>query len=213
MSAAYAFEGTEDWLTELWAALKGYADEALGAFANVNYDIRLGFPPESVFSDDERMVLDNVIIHFEIDDVRNPVFGFGDNVIQSESLYDTPDPNDVTEVEAQQHIVNFDVGIWATQKAGGETARLRAYQRLTHVFQGVEAYRDCSDKAGIQIKSFEGGQNIIETINDITVWRVAGMTLQIQVFNRRYKTPTTYIETITSEGTVHIDDTVIIEDD
>lgn len=210
--SAYLFDNGEDWLEGVYTAVVEYLKdsllEILGADWDGLYEVIEGFPPDDTF-DRKRMPPERTLIHLDIDRIENPIFGFGDNVV--DRTYDSPASDQVTEVEAQKHVINFDLGIWSSERAGGGTARLRAYQVLTHMFQGTEAYRECNTKAGVQIESFGGGQNIIETINDIKMWRVANISLVIHCFNRRYKTPVPYVQTATSEGTIHIDDTVIVE--
>lgn len=206
--STYAFDGGETWLEQTQRAVMGYLEEML-ITGDQQYQIISGFPADEVFK--QRMPLDEVLLHLEIDDIQNPIFGFGDNVIVGDSQYDVPVQYEVTFVEAQQHIVNFDLGVWATERAGGETARLRVYQRLTHALAGTEAYKTFATKTGVQIQSFNGGQFIVETINDIKVWRVAGVTLVVQVFNKRYQTPVPYIDSFTSGGTLHIGDEVIVD--
>lgn len=209
--SSFAFDNGEEWLTGVYYAVKSYIEYCLLQM-NENwadlYDIVEGFPADDTF-DRKRMPLDKVLIHLDIDNINNPVFGFGDNVV--DRTYDTPAAHQVIEVEAQKHVLHFDLGIWASERAGGGSARLVAYQRLTHMFHGTEAYRACSELAGVQIESFTGGRLIVETINDIKTWRVANISLTVQCFNRRFKTPSTTLETVASEGTIHIDDTVIVE--
>lgn len=207
--SSYVFNGEEDWLERTQRAIIGYLSEVL-LVGSQTYKIVSGFPADDLFR--QRMPLDDVLIHVDIDDIQNPIFGFGDNVIVGFNQYDIPNQYEVTEVEAQQHVVNFDLGVWATERAGGETARLKVYQRLTHALAGTEAYSTFAERTGVQIQSFDGGQFIMETINDIKVWRVAGMTLVVQVFNKRFRSPVPYIESIASDGVLHIDDTVIVDE-
>lgn len=208
--SSYAFDGEEDWLEGAIRALKGFLNEVLNV-GTASYEIITGFPPDEIFGD-RRMPLENVLIHVDIDDINNPIFGFGDTVLLNESQYDFPTANEMTPVEAQQHVINYDIGIWATEKAGGDTARLRVYQRLTHSLSGTEAYKIFATKTGTQIRNFYGGHFIVDTINDIKVWRVANVTLSVVLFNKRYASPVPYIQTITSDGAIHIDDTVIVDE-
>jgi hypothetical protein len=87
--------------------------------------------------------------------------------------------------EAMQHILNFDVGVWASAQSGGGTTRMEVVQALHNIFgpaksrQDVEAATD-----GIVVVSFNGGRFVLDRINDLPVWRAMDMTLELHVFSR-----------------------------
>lgn len=188
-----------EWVTTLFRGLKDYILKNTDADI---YNVIGNFPPTELFTN--RQPFDKTIIHFEYDDIRNPTFGFGDNVV--DSIYDDT-AKTVIPIEAKIHIANFDVGIWASERSGGDTARMLAYQKLNDLFTGTLAYRSLRDSRGIEIVSFDGGNFIQEDIDDITVWRVSGATLVVRVFSRTSPPePIPYIDydTITQEPSLEI---------
>lgn len=188
----------DNWVTSLFRALENYV---LIKSEDTDYEIIGSFPPTELFT--ERQPLERTIIHFEFDDIRNPWFGFGDNVV--DAVYDDT-AQTVLLHEAKPHIVNIDVGVWASERSGGGTARMEAYEFLTNIFNGTLAYRDLRDNWGIEIQSFNGGNFIEEDINDIAIWRVAGLTLIVRVFSRSTPpAPIPYIvEDITQEPNLSV---------
>jgi hypothetical protein len=166
----------ENWFVSLFRSLEDYVK----AKADLDiYDVRGGFPSNNLLT--ELLPLGKTLIHFDTDDVNNPIFGFGENVV--DNVYDDV-AGTVLPMEAKMHTVNWDVGIWTSPRSGGTTARMTAYQLLTDLFTGVLAFRDLRDSRGIEIVSFNGGNFIEEEIDDITVFRVADMTLITRVFSK-----------------------------
>ena len=172
------------------------------------YEVTMEFPPDE-------MIMSYVpgkksIIHFELDDIEDHILSFGRNVAQS--VYDVNSAT-ITEREGRRHILNFDVGIWAWDKSGGITARLRARQILSNLFTGsmaIERLRDWTDGGDgmLEILSYSGGHFMAEFINDVRVFRQINSTLSIRVFSR---TPTPFV-TPTVEEIEQDTDLLIVPD-
>jgi hypothetical protein len=95
----------------------------------------------------------------------------------------------VTPQEAGWHQINFDVGIWTSDKAGGTTARMRAYQILNNLLHGSLGQKafDASADGGdgrVEILRWDGGRFITETINDVPTYRSIDGVLEVRVFSR-----------------------------
>jgi len=151
------------------------------------YEVMMEFPPDDKII--ELVPNKRTIIHFELDDIQDQILSFGRNTARL--VYD-PVTKTTSEQEGRRHILNFDVGIWAWDKSGGTTARLRARQTLTNLFSGsqaIENLREASDGGDgkLEILSHTSGHFMTEFINDVRVFRQINSTLQIRVFSR---TPT-----------------------
>lgn len=191
-----------DWFETTFRALKSYIESLVDSDI---YDVINNFPSTSLLA--ERLPLDKTIIHFEIDNVSNPVLGFGDNVTDYE--YDDVSGT-VIPIEAQWHVVNFDFGVWTSDRSGGVTARLRAFQALQDAFVGVQAFQNCFNATGLEIVSFTGGNFTEELINDQRVWRIADLVLVIRVFSSRKPAPVPYVdEVLIVPDYVDVEDTEI----
>jgi hypothetical protein len=131
--------------------------------------------------------LSKTIIHFEIDDIVNIKLGFGSDVV--ESVYtpgDVANPATTSEREARCHRVNYDVGVWASDLSGGATSRLVAYEILDKALGGEMARQKCkSVTGGVEITSFNGGKFVIDTLNDVRVFRVVDSALDVRVYSRK----------------------------
>jgi hypothetical protein len=131
--------------------------------------------------------LSKTIIHFEIDDIENIKLGFGPDVV--DDVYtpgDITNPATVVEREARCHKVNFDVGVWASDLSGGSTQRLLAYELLEKMFGGELARDKCMGYTqGVELFSFQGGRFVVDTINDVRVFRVVGGELVVRVYSRK----------------------------
>lgn len=183
----------EEWLESMTRALKEYTvdgfnnsvlDDALAPAGNLIYDVVMEFPSTDYIL---REVPDpKTIISFEIDDISNFMLGFGENV--AKRVYNDID-FEVVEQEGRRQEIDFDVGIWASDKAGGLTARLRAYQTLVNLFSGSMAITNLREatNAGdgaLEIIKFDGGRFAVEAINDVRIFRLIGCSLVIRVFSR-----------------------------
>ena len=147
-------------------------------------EVEMSFPDTTVWTKDQP--LGKTIIHFDIDDQENPVIGFG-RVGKSTFVPGDPEGTVGHELfqEATRHMINFDVGIWASAQSGGHTKRLEVREMLTKAFAsagGRKAFNEAT--GGLQVARFEGGEDVIDRINDLPLWRTAAMTLVLDVFGR-----------------------------
>lgn len=188
-----------DFNPEIWleTAMRGIVDFAREGFhesirdENNNpagqgiYDIVMEFPStEKILT---MMPLARTLIHFEIDDIDDRILGFGDghHRLNYDEFMQRIQPQ-----EAGEHRIDLDVGVWTSNRAGGVTARLRAYQTLRNLFHGgiaIEKLRDATNdlgEGGVEIMSFTGGRFLTDTVNDIEVFRVIDCTLKVRVFSR-----------------------------
>ena len=90
---------------------------------------------------------------------------------------------------AHRHLLNFDVGIWSSDRAGGLTTRLRAYAVLNNIFLGALAQEavkrfTSSGDGYLELMEFTGGRFITERVNDVNMYRTVDATLIIRVFSR-----------------------------
>lgn len=182
----------EDWLESTIRVIKEYLEiefhrsvSARSEYVGENaYEVVTQFPGPDL--DIRRMPMHKTIIHIEVDDISSDILGFGDNVFSS--TYD-PATEMITEREAQVHLLNFDVGIWASDASGGTTSRSRAKQVLQNCLGGargikrMQAFSDGGDGA-VEIRSFSGGRFLLDRINDMQVFRMVESTLVVRVFSR-----------------------------
>jgi hypothetical protein len=183
----------ERWLETTTRALEDYVsnkfDEAvrddLGNPAGLEvYEIVMEFPGPDL--DTAKVPMAKTIIHFEIDDMPERLVGMGNNVFAEN--YD-PATHTVREQEATRVRMSFDVGVWASDRSGGLTSRLRARQVLSTIFGATgarAAFRDATDGSdgGIAIINFEGGRFVPDQIGDIRVVRMVNCSLELEVFTR-----------------------------
>jgi hypothetical protein len=183
----------ENFLVTLKRTLKEYAangfqnsvkDDQGNSIGLDVYEVVFEFP--STIDVLERVPFDKVLIHFEIDDIVNEVLGFGDNIFRDNfnDIDDTIRPQ-----EGKMHRVNFDVGIWSSDRAGGTTQRLRAYQVLENLFHGARASKalwnaSTHGDGGIEILQFTGGRFITERVGDVVTYRSIDGQLEVRVFSR-----------------------------
>jgi len=182
----------EKWLETTVRCLKEYLEQefqvaitdgqnSVGDFA---YQIVAEFPGTDM--DAGKIPLDRTVIHFEIDDIVSRIIGFGDNVF--DYTYDDVN-NTLTERTGETHRLVLDVGIWASDRSGGTTSRLRAKQILQSALggaRGIVRFRDFTDGGDgpIDIIGFSGGRFILDKINDMTVYRMVECNLELRVFSR-----------------------------
>jgi hypothetical protein len=171
----------EKWLETTIRAIKDYVEN------NINtriYEVVMEFP--APLMEQSLMPLSKTVIHFEIDDMPENLIGMGDNVFAAN--YNEVDET-VNPQEAREQRINFDVGIWASDKSGGTTSRMRAKQILSSLFggsQGIKALYDAGDNddGSIEIIRYGGGRFAIDTINDVRVYRMVDAQLEVRVFSR-----------------------------
>jgi hypothetical protein len=187
----------ETWLESATRGIQDYAFNGFDKSVHIAgfdkghevYDIIMEFPETDHIM--KMVPLGKTVIHFEIDTIESSVLGFGDNTAKRIS---DPLLGVLFEQEGRRQEINFDVGIWTADRAGGSTARLRAYQVLLNLFQGAQAtnaLRTATDGGDGQVEllSFMGGNFATETIGDIRVFRMLNCELRVRVFSR---TPTPF---------------------
>jgi hypothetical protein len=177
----------EIWLESAVREIKNYTTAGITALVPNGtsvYDVVMEFPGPAL--DDSKNPLQKTLIHFEIDDMRDGPVGLGENIFADN--YD-PDTGSVKPQYAGTHLINFDVGVWASAKSGGVTARLRAKQLLFDLFGSPKgmmefhAYTDGGD-GRVEVISFQGGRNIADKINDVPVYRTIDGQLVVRVYSR-----------------------------
>lgn len=188
------------WLVSLTRAIEDYAK---AAFPSTLYDVRMSFPdPLEIVT---LFPTKKVVIHFERDAVDSPVWAFG---IPGVDEWSNPTHLSGTfrVLEAQRRLVNFDVGVWASLDAGGETSRMLAVQMLHDLF-GPAGARQAFNFAtgGIVINSFEGGRDATDRVNDLPVWRTMDMRLAVEVFSKSVPATEVVPETFDQTNTLVID--------
>lgn len=219
---------------ELWleTLTRGIHDYALEGFRNSVldpddnpvgdevYEIIMEFP-----GTDEvlRLVpLEKTLIHFEIDTIEDLELGFsGREQTIVRQTYD-PDLQQIIQQEGVEHRVNFDVGIWTSDRAGGKTQRLRAYQNLIRLFQGKLAHDDLREATlrldggefdgCLELLNFTGGRFLSEQVNDVILHRMINCSLVIRCYSRTspLRPPVPSIEEIGQEPELIIDDNLTL---
>ncbi len=163
-------------------------DEANNPSGDELYQIVMEFPGTEITA--MKVPLEKTIIHFEIDDVEDRVVGLGDNIFADNYVNNVGVGTDtVNPQEAKMHMVNFDVGIWSSDRSGGVTSRLRAQQILINLFLGSIAQAKIREATHggdgcLEILRYTGGNFATERINDVDVYRMMGAELVIRVFSR-----------------------------
>ena len=206
----------EKWLETAVRALREYAEDGFHNSArNSNgdpvgdsvYEVVMEFPGTEVLA--RILPLDRTLIHFEIDDVNNFSLGFGSNIFRenfSEDDY-TTHPQ-----EARLHRLNFDVGVWASDRSGGTTQRMRAYQVLENLFHGSRASKalwnaSTNGDGGIEVLEYTGGRFITERTGDVPLYRVVDCQLEIRIYSRTpIGVPEAAVETVVQAPGLSIPD-------
>jgi hypothetical protein len=219
----------ELWLETLTRGIQTYAEEGFNnsvldplnnAVGSEVYDVMMEFPATNEIL--TKVPLAKTIVHFEIDIIEDIELGFsgnGQTIVQWN--YD-PGLQQVIPQEGVEHRVNFDVGVWASDRSGGTTARLRAYQNLIRLFQGKLAFDDLREATtrkvsgnfdgALEIFDFTGGRFLSESINDITLYRMVDCNLTIRCFSRTspLRAPIPTIEEIDQDAELIIDDNLTL---
>jgi hypothetical protein len=107
-----------------YTALALATDSSIGVAAQVE----LGFPDTRTW--EKKSPLDKVVVHFAQDDLRNQRWAFG---IPGVETFDD-DAGESTFDEAAMHLLNFDVGVWASPEVGGTTMLMRVGQLLANLY-------------------------------------------------------------------------------
>lgn len=203
----------DNWLLGLTRTLKSYVEANINADDLVN--VEMSYPDTDDWT--KETPLAKTLIHFEIDNQQNPVIGFGTPGKPSLTVptgYDPADPlatDPQTERidEAAWHIVNFDVGVWASVESGGGTARMKYHQLLVNLFTVAGAKQKMyDDTGGIWVVSFDGGRHATDRINDLPVWRALEMTLIVRVSSRHGG-----MEVTVPDGIGFVDEFTIADED
>jgi hypothetical protein len=175
------------WLTQTIDLIDDYiraeiSDAVPGGGENV-YHVVMEFPASQELAGPNE--IQQTLIHFEVDDIMPKRLGFGPGFVQEKVTENDPDPTILTPREGMEIVMNFDVGIWASDKSGGPTARARAYQILHRALAGDVGRSKLRDftNGGIEIIHYTGGRFITETINDIRVFRSVDSELEVRVFS------------------------------
>lgn len=172
----------EIWLESTTRVLHDYVVDTINA-PNV-YSVVMQFPGADI--DSQKLPLDKTIIHFQVDSIDEKPLGLGDRPVTEN--YDE-DTGETRPQWARVHRINFDVGVWSSDRSGGTTSRMRARQWLTRLFaipEGAERLRDYSDGGDgiLDVLSFSGGRNAEELVNDVRLYRLVDTTLEIRVYSR-----------------------------
>ena len=175
----------ERWLETTIRGISTYLHNGLNPDPDYeNYKVVQEFPGS--LYDAEKLPLTYTTVHVTVDAIiERPVIGIIED--NFDPLTHTIDPQ-----EARQHDINFDVGIWSSDRSGGTTARMRARQTLTNLFggtMGIAKFREATDMGdgGVTIRTFQGGHNVTERLNDIDVYRMVGIELEVRVYSRSPK--------------------------
>jgi hypothetical protein len=76
--------------------------------------------------------------------------------------------------------------VWASDQSGGSTSRLIAYEILDKAFGGEMAKRKCMEATqGVELISFMGGRFVMDSINDIRIFRIVNAELVVRVYSRK----------------------------
>lgn len=207
------------WLTSMMGALQDYVQAEINTvIAGVGsevFEVVMEYPA----SNDPPLAaeFEKTIIRFEIDDIDNRRLGFGrgDIVQQVITAPTVGAPGSVGYQEARGHVVNLDVGIWASDKSGGVTSRLRAYEMLDKLFNSETARDRCRQQTnGIEIMMFNSGRFVVETQNDIRVFRVVGTELVLRVYGRDIPPPDVIVD-VEPEQTpaVSLGDEIVVQEE
>lgn len=159
----------------------------------------------------QKVPLERTVIVFEIDDVNPMAIGFGQNRVKETTevvpatLPATGTKTVITNYEAVCFEINFDVGVWAFDQTGGTTSRMDANSLLMSFLHGASARQLFNvETDGVQIRSWSGGRDVQDKINDIPVYRTVGAELVVRVFGR---VPAVIVDTDTA-----VEEFVIIPD-
>lgn len=184
------------WFTSTVRALKEHVNEAFAVEMGVAaVTVVFGHPGAAELA--ELLPEPQPVISFETDDITTTNVGFGDDVVKSTVLMLDPDGNPATlndfwmiHEEGKRHVLNFDIGVWCSDYAGGYTACMRVYEVLQKIL-GTSRSRDTFNKAsnGVSILSFSGGRIVVDKVNDIRVYRLIDAEMNVRVFSRNVNLP------------------------
>lgn len=171
----------DNYLTSVMFSLKSYVTDQLHANEAIldTVDVEMGFP---VQRDNwtKKQPLARSVVHLVLDDDPEVRVGFGVPVTQSDN-----DDGTTVLTEPALHELNFDVGIWTSAQSGGEEMRARLRQALYGIF-GYATARQALTAAtdGLVVRSYGGGNDVLDRVNDLPVYRTTSITLVLRVFSR-----------------------------
>lgn len=186
----------DSWLISLHRALKDYVENEINEYVQSGgngvgldvYDVVFDWPDAAELAKEAE--LPKTIIHFVVDDMDTRRLGFGNqHVAAVEEDRAEPASDLIRFHEANGHIVNFDVGVWASDQSGGSTARLVVYEMLFKLFGTEAARRRTRDTIEVEIQRFNGGRFIIDKIGDVRVYRIIDSELVVRVYSRTVDGP------------------------
>lgn len=171
----------EKWLETTVRGIQDYVKDNLNTRI---YDVIMEFPGANL--DAKKMPLRKTVIHFEVDAINDSPMGFGDRpmVDNYNEIDQTVNPQ-----WAAMHVINFDVGIWASDDSGGTTSRMRARQELQRLFgfpPSIDALRAATDggDGAVEILRYRGGNFTVDRASDVRVLRMVNGELEVRVFSR-----------------------------
>lgn len=184
----------EHWLESTTRTILDYVKENLNTRV---YDFQMEFP--GAYIDSMKLPFAKTVIHFALDDAEPRPLGLGSG--EQRSNYD-PVLQAKFPQYAEVQTMTFDVGVWASDKSGGTTQRMRARQALGFLFGinngGVEKFRQYSDggDGGIEIRQFSGGRFVLDTsANNVRLYRMVDCMLVVRAYSRT-PIPETAIPTV-----------------
>lgn len=168
-----------EYLVSAMDALKRYTRDSLVQVAGIGdtVDVEMGFPDTRSWT--KASPLERSIVHFELDDDPEMRTGFGVQVTQDDQGNDTTILS-----EAAVHELNFDIGIWTSPQSGGTTMRARLRQALFAIYGPGGARRAFTDATGVVVKRYGGGNDVLDRVNDLPIYRTVQVELVLSVFSR-----------------------------
>lgn len=185
----------ERWLETTVRAIKDYTTSKVNTTI---YDVVMEFPGSIIDAMD--VPLTKTIIHFELDDINSKPVGFGDGMFADN--YDSVN-QEITPQYGSVHLLTFDVGVWASDRSGGVTQRMRAKQLLQFLFDvnggGAQEFQNLTDNGDglVEVLKFSGGRFVLDkSANDQRLYRMVDCQLEVRVFSRTSITGVTPIPTV-----------------
>lgn len=181
MAGDYTYD-PDDYLTSTMQSIHTYVGDKLSEVAALaeGVDVEMSFPNRDDWT--KETPLQRGLVHFELDDDPAMILGFGVPTV----IVDEGPPSDtVVTSEPQVHELNFDVGVWTSKEAGGVPKRAQIRKALFDLF-GYPGQRRAFTEAtdGLVIKSFGGGSDVLDRVNDLPIYRTTGITMIVSVFSR-----------------------------
>lgn len=209
------------WLSSMISAMEDEIRDQVNLFLGINDSENAvaiawtHFASESPTS--EAVIIDNLdkmLVHFNIDDIRNSALGFGSGEVDAEIVEPGVDPGTIIQKYGRLHEINFDVGVVITDAGGGSSGRFAAYEMLDKLFGGSPSReRFKANTGGIEIISFTAGRFAKDTINDIRVFRIVGAELVVRVYSRDVASEVTVlVDDILQDPDVEIGGSPIVDD-